>query len=46
MRNVAQMVDHHWGYRDRWHRLNSLWFGEGERIKHRAFDEARKISLN
>ena len=43
---VTEMVDHHWGYRDRWQRLNSLWFGEGERIKLRAFDQALKIPLN
>jgi phage/plasmid-like protein (TIGR03299 family) len=42
---VTEMVDHHWGYQDRWQRLNWLWFGEGERTKHRAYDEAQKMFL-
>lgn len=43
---VTELVDHHWKYEDRWQRLNFLWFGEGERIKQRAFDEAMKLSAN
>ena len=37
---VTELVDHHMNYRNRWQRLDSLWFGEGERTKHRAFDQA------
>jgi phage/plasmid-like protein (TIGR03299 family) len=41
---VPELVDHHMNYRNRWQRLDSLWFGEGERTKHRAFDQAIAIS--
>ncbi len=40
---VTELVDYHMNYRNRWQRLDSLWFGEGERVKHRAFDEAVAI---
>lgn len=40
---VTQLVDHETSYRDRWQRLASLWFDEGERTKHRAFDQAAII---
>ena len=40
---VTELVDHHMNYRSRWQRLDSLWFGEGERIKQRAFDGAITI---
>ena len=40
---ITELVDHHMNYRDRWQRLDSLWFGEGERTKQRAFDEAALI---
>ena len=40
---VTELVDHHLNYRSRWQRLDSLWFGEGERTKHRAFDQAAII---
>jgi hypothetical protein len=40
---VTELVDHHMNYRNRWQRLDSLWFGEGERTKHRAFDQANII---
>lgn len=43
---VVELVDHHWNYRDRWQRLESLWFGEEERIKRRAFEEACKMCNN
>jgi len=39
-RKAVVRLDH---YRDPWRRLDSLWFGEGERIKHRAFDEAATL---
>jgi len=37
-------MDHHMNYWDRWQRLDSLWFGEGERTKRRAFDRVIAIS--
>jgi len=43
---IAEMVDHHWGYESRAQRLSWLWFGDGERIKLRAFDEAAKLAKN
>jgi phage/plasmid-like protein (TIGR03299 family) len=42
---ITELVDHHMNYRDRWQRLDSLWFGEGERTKQRAFDEAALIVI-
>jgi phage/plasmid-like protein (TIGR03299 family) len=43
---VTEMVDHHLAYRSPSHWLDSILFGEGERIKSRAFDEALKMALN
>ncbi len=43
---ITELVDHHWGYESLAQRLSWLWFGEGERIKHKAFDEAEKLILN
>jgi phage/plasmid-like protein (TIGR03299 family) len=43
---VTELVDHHWGYESRAQRLSWLWFGEGERIKLRAFEEAAKLAKN
>jgi phage/plasmid-like protein (TIGR03299 family) len=43
---VTELVDHHWGYENRAQRLSWLWFGEGERIKHKAFEEAEKLIRN
>jgi phage/plasmid-like protein (TIGR03299 family) len=43
---VTELVDHHWGYENRAQRLSWLWFGEGERIKVRAFEEAAKLAKN
>lgn len=43
---VTELVDHEWGYADPMKRLNFLWFGEGERIKIRALDEAALLCKN
>lgn len=43
---VAELVDHHWGFESRAQRLSWLWFGEGERIKLHAFEEASKWVQN
>jgi phage/plasmid-like protein (TIGR03299 family) len=43
---ITELVDHHWGYESRAQRLSWLWFGEGERIKIRAFEEAAKLARN
>jgi phage/plasmid-like protein (TIGR03299 family) len=40
---VTELVDHRMNYRNRRQRLDSLWFGDGERTKHRAFNEANVI---
>jgi phage/plasmid-like protein (TIGR03299 family) len=40
---VVELLDHHSTYRDRWDRLESLWFGEAQRVKQRAYDEACKM---
>jgi phage/plasmid-like protein (TIGR03299 family) len=37
---VTELVDHHWHYNSPWQRMNSVCFGDGERLKHRAFDQA------
>ena len=37
---VIEFLDHQKPYRDRWHRLSSLWFGDEQKIKQRALDEA------
>ena len=41
---ITELVDHHWSYDNRAQRLSWLWFGEGERIKVRAFEEAVKLA--
>lgn len=43
---ITELVDHHWQYQSRAQRLSWLWFGEGERIKLRAFEEAAKLAKN
>lgn len=43
---VTELVDHEWGYDDFASRLNSLWFGDGERVKIRALTEAAKLCRN
>ncbi|MEI7911892.1 MAG: DUF932 domain-containing protein [Verrucomicrobiota bacterium] len=40
---VTELVDHHWNYKSPWQRMNSICFGEGERLKHRAFDQATTL---
>jgi phage/plasmid-like protein (TIGR03299 family) len=40
---ITELVDHHWTYKSPWQRMNSICFGEGERLKHRAFDQATVI---
>ena len=37
---VVELLDHHTSYHDRWHRLESLWFGEQQGIKQLAYDKA------
>ncbi len=37
---VTELVDHHGHFKSPWQRMNSICFGEGERIKHRALDQA------
>jgi hypothetical protein len=43
---ITELVDHHLGYESRAQRLSWLWFGDGERIKLRAFEEAAKLAKN
>jgi phage/plasmid-like protein (TIGR03299 family) len=43
---ITELVDHHWGYESRAQRLSWLWFGEEERIKLRAFEEAARLAKN
>ncbi len=40
---VVELVDHYWSYPSSWRRLDSIWFGEGRRIKEVAFVEAKKM---
>jgi phage/plasmid-like protein (TIGR03299 family) len=37
---VTEVVDHHGSFQSPWQRMNSICFGEGERVKHRAFNQA------
>ena len=37
---VTELVDHHSRFTTPWQRMNSICFGEGERLKHRALDQA------
>ena len=41
---VVELVDHHWSYKDPWLRFRSVCFGEGERVKKQAFDEALEFT--
>jgi len=43
---VTELVDHHLAYDNPWQRLKSVCFGDGERIKNRAFDVALDVSEN
>jgi len=44
---VTELVDHHWHFKSPWQRMNSICFGEAERLKHRALDQAVSlVSLN
>jgi phage/plasmid-like protein (TIGR03299 family) len=43
---ITELVDHEWGYADPTKRLNFLWFGEGERIKIKALEEASNLCRN
>jgi len=43
---VTELVDHHWECDTPSQQLAFLWFGEGERIKLRAFDTAVEFSKN
>jgi phage/plasmid-like protein (TIGR03299 family) len=43
---VTEMVDHHTAYRNSFHRMESLCFGDGERIKERAFTVALDYARN
>lgn len=40
---VVELVDHCWIYASGWQRLESIWFGEGKRVKEAAFAEAKKL---
>lgn len=37
---VTELVDHHSRFTTPWQRMNSICFGEGERLKHRALEQA------
>jgi phage/plasmid-like protein (TIGR03299 family) len=37
---VTELVDHRSRFSTPWQRMNSICFGEGERLKHRALDQA------
>jgi len=43
---VTQLVDHHLCYDDPWRRFESICFGDGARIKQRAFDVAVEFAKN
>ena len=43
---VTELVDHHLAYRNAEQRMESVCFGEGERTKRLAFDEAMKLTRN
>lgn len=37
---VTELVDHHSSFKNAWQRMKSICFGDGERLKHRALDQA------
>ncbi len=37
---VTELVDHHSRFTTPWQRMNSICFGDGERLKHRALEQA------
>lgn len=37
---ITELVDHHSNFKNPWQRMNSICFGDGERLKHRALDQA------
>lgn len=37
---VIELIDHHEAHPNAWHRLDSLWFGDGARVKEAAYREA------
>ncbi len=44
---VTELVDHHARFTTPWQRMNSICFGDGERIKHRALEQAAVLfSIN
>lgn len=43
---VTELVDHFLAYQNGWQRMESICFGEGERTKRLAFDEAMKLARN
>lgn len=45
LQSVTEMVDHHTG-NDMRRRLESSWWGEGQKVKIRAFDEAIKMATS
>jgi len=44
--DINELVGHHWGYGSCSRRLSWLWFGEDERAKLHAFEEAAKLAKN
>jgi len=44
---VTELVDHHSRFTTPWQRMNSICFGDGERLKHRALEQAAvQLSAN
>jgi phage/plasmid-like protein (TIGR03299 family) len=37
---VTELVDHHGNFKSPWQRMSSICFGDGEKLKHRALDQA------
>ena len=37
---VTELIDHHSRFTTPWQRMNSICFGDGERLKHRALEQA------
>ncbi len=40
---IVELVDHYWSYSNQWQRLDSVWFGDGMRVKEIAFAKAKEL---
>ena len=40
---VVELLDHYSPYENNWHKLESLWFGDAQRVKQAAYDSAIKL---